>query len=67
MSTRIRHLRLAMLVAACAGMLCGCQSTESYQDENGNEIVRPEGGNPRRKPFHPTVPSEINRADYRYW
>jgi hypothetical protein len=33
----------------------------------GDDDRRPEGGNVRSTPFHPPVPSEIERADLRYW
>jgi hypothetical protein len=67
---------LCLLAVLLGGMLLvGCETTEpaptrdSTGDESGarSTDAPPLGGNVRSSPYYPGLPSEIERADHRYW
>ena len=73
MGTTRRYLSLLALLAAL--LLVGCESTPPVEGSSGDtppkEAVLPPGPNPggnvRSSPYYPSLPSEVERADYRYW
>jgi len=68
---KLRRPSLLVLAISCL-LFAGCQTTEAPpgQDADGTESTaerRKEGGSVRSSPFNPPVPSEVERADYRFW
>ena len=61
-----RHKMLAWMAALSLVFAGGCETTSTGGGE-ATGGARKEGGNVRSNPFHPPMPSEIERADYRYW